>query len=51
MAKKNSKPYIEVPSGLQPRAAFGLMTKAVANFTPESLGVDVDKIVMILVFI
>ena len=43
MAKENSKPYIKVPSGLQPRAAFGLMTKAVANFTPESLGVNVEQ--------
>jgi len=40
MAKKNSKPYIEVPTGLQPRAAFGLMTKAIAYFVPESLGVN-----------
>ena len=32
MAKENSKPYIKVPSGLQPRAAFGLMTKAVMHF-------------------
>ena len=32
MAKENGKPYIEVPSGLQPRAAFGLMTKAVMHF-------------------
>jgi glucose/mannose-6-phosphate isomerase len=41
MAKENCKPYIELPSGLQPRVAFGFMTKAVANFIPESLAVDV----------
>ena len=44
LAKENSKPYIEIPSGLQPRAAFGLMTKAIASFTPESLGVNIVEI-------
>ena len=31
-ALKHNKPYVKVPSGLQPRAAFGLMTKAVMHF-------------------
>ena len=32
LALKHDKPYVKVPSGLQPRAAFGLMTKAVMHF-------------------
>ena len=32
LAVKHKKPYVKVPSGLQPRAAFGLMTKAVMHF-------------------
>jgi len=32
LAQKHKKPYVKVPSGLQPRAAFGLMTKAVMHF-------------------
>ena len=32
LALRHKKPYVKVPSGLQPRAAFGLMTKAVMHF-------------------
>ena len=32
LALKHNKPFVKVPSGLQPRAAFGLMTKAVMYF-------------------
>ena len=32
LALKHKKPYVKVPSGLQPRAAFGLMTKAVMHY-------------------
>ena len=32
LALKHKKPYVKVPPGLQPRAAFGLMTKAVMHF-------------------
>jgi len=32
LALKHEKPYVKVPSGLQPRAAFGLMTKAVMHY-------------------
>ncbi|MFL2690546.1 MAG: bifunctional phosphoglucose/phosphomannose isomerase [Candidatus Actinomarina sp.] len=32
LASKNKKPYVKLPTGLQPRAAFGLMTKAVMHF-------------------
>ena len=35
LATKYNKNFIKVPDGLQPRAAFGLMTKAVINFLPE----------------
>ena len=35
LATKYNKKFIKVPDGLQPRAAFGLMTKAVINFLPE----------------
>ncbi len=32
LAIEHKRPFIKVPSGLQPRAAFGLMTKAVLHF-------------------
>ena len=32
LALVHKKHYVKVPSGLQPRAAFGLMTKAVMHF-------------------
>ena len=32
LASENNKPYVKVPTGLQPRAAFGIMTKAVMHF-------------------
>ena len=32
LALEHKKQYVKVPSGLQPRAAFGLMTKAVMHF-------------------
>jgi len=32
LAVKNNKSYVIVPTGLQPRAAFGIMTKAVMHF-------------------
>ena len=32
LASVNKKPYVKVPTGLQPRAAFGIMTKAVMHF-------------------
>ena len=35
LATKYNKKFIKVPDGLQPRAAFGLMTKAVINFLPN----------------
>ena len=37
LATKYNKNFIKVPDGLQPRAAFGLMTKAVINFLPEQI--------------
>ncbi len=37
LATKYNKKFIKVPDGLQPRAAFGLMTKAVINFLPEQI--------------
>ena len=37
LATKYNKNFVKVPTGLQPRAAFGLMTKAVINFLPNSL--------------
>ena len=36
LALKHKKAYVKVPSGLQPRAAFGLMTKAVMHFVSVS---------------
>ena len=35
LATKHNKKFVKVPDGLQPRAAFGLMTKAVVNFLPN----------------
>ena len=35
LATKYNKKFVKVPDGLQPRAAFGLMTKAVINFLPN----------------
>ena len=35
LADKYNKNFVKVPDGLQPRAAFGLMTKAVINFLPN----------------
>ena len=35
LATKYNKNFVKVPEGLQPRAAFGLMTKAVINFLPN----------------
>ena len=37
LALKHEKPYVKVPSGLQPRAAFGLMTKAVMHFVSSDI--------------
>ena len=36
LAKKYNKNFVKVPDGLQPRAAFGYMTKAVINFLPNA---------------
>ena len=35
LAIKHNKKFVKVPDGLQPRAAFGLMTKAVVNYLPN----------------
>ena len=35
LATKHNKTFVKVPDGLQPRAAFGLMTKAVVNYLPN----------------
>ncbi len=35
LALNNKRPHVKVPGGLQPRAAFGLMTKAVMHFIPS----------------
>ena len=32
LATQHERPFVKVPTGLQPRAAFGLMTKAVMHF-------------------
>ena len=38
LATQHNRPFVKVPSGLQPRAAFGLMTKAVMHYVSS----DVD---------
>ena len=35
LATKHNKKFVKVPDGLQPRAAFGLMTRAVVNYLPN----------------
>ncbi len=35
LATQHNKKFVKVPDGLQPRAAFGLMTKAVVNYLPN----------------
>ncbi len=35
LATQHNKKFVKVPDGLQPRAAFGLMTKAVVNYLPD----------------
>mgnify|MGYP001161449230 FL=1 len=35
LATEHNKKFVKVPDGLQPRAAFGLMTKAVVNYLPK----------------
>ena len=37
LATKYNKNFVKIPTGLQPRAAFGLMTKAIINFLPNSI--------------
>ena len=37
LATKHNKKCVKVPDGLQPRAAFGLMTKAVVNYLPNQI--------------
>ena len=35
LATQHNKKFVKVPDGLQPSAAFGLMTKAVVNYLPN----------------
>ena len=37
LAIKHKRPFVKVPPGLQPRAAFGLMTKAVMHYVSSDL--------------
>jgi len=39
LAEEHERPFVKVPPGLQPRAAFGLMTKAVMHYVSS----DIDK--------
>ena len=40
LANEHNKSFVVVPSGLQPRAAFGLMTKAVVHFISSDIQID-----------
>ena len=44
LASVNKKPYVKVPTGLQPRAAFGIMTKAVMHFVSLDIGSEYLKL-------
>ena len=37
LAEEHKRPFVKVPPGLQPRAAFGLMTKAVMHFVSSDI--------------
>ena len=37
LAEELKRPFVKVPTGLQPRAAFGLMTKAVMHFVSSDI--------------
>ena len=37
LAIEHNRPFVKVPSGLQPRAAFGLMTKAVMHYVSSDI--------------
>ena len=39
LAEEHERPFVKVPPGLQPRAAFGLMTKAVMHYVSS----DIDR--------
>ena len=38
LAIEHKRPFVKVPPGLQPRAAFGLMTKAVMHYVSSDIG-------------
>ena len=38
LAEEHKRPFVKVPPGLQPRAAFGLMTKAVMHYVSSDVG-------------
>ena len=40
LAKSHQKEFIQIPSGLQPRAAFGYLTKAVCTFLDHNENTD-----------
>ena len=44
LAIENDKQYVQVPTGLQPRAALGHMARAVLHFLPESIDYDFKKV-------
>ena len=44
LASENKKQYVKVPTGLQPRAAFGIMTKAVMHFVSLDIGSEYLKL-------
>ena len=37
LAEEHERPFVKVPPGLQPRAAFGLMTKAVMHYVSSDI--------------
>ena len=38
LALEHNKPFVKIPEGLQPRAAFGFMAKAVMHYVPREIG-------------
>jgi len=44
LAIENDKQYVQVPTGLQPRAALGHMARAVLHFLPASIDYDFKKV-------
>ena len=44
LAEEHKRPFVKVPQGLQPRAAFGLMTKAAMHYVSSDIDLSLIHI-------